>query len=647
MFSNDWIRYVIKSSTLALLFMGMGIIAPAFGDDLFEGTPSPHRATTRPATQPATTQPATAPTTQPIPGKLYLTTWAPTGHLKNPVALTFDRQGRCYVAQTQRREKGEFQVRTDPLHRVIPDHAFITVEDRFRWAGDGDVAWGTQTGGNKETITRFEDSNGTGKADKSQIFYQGFDQNGNDILAGILWHDGNIYATLAPNLWLLQDNQGDGHADVVRSLSFGYGVHMSYSGHNMHGLTVGPDGKIYFTIGDKGLHVTTPDGRILNYPWCGSVIRCNPDGSALEVFAYGLRNPFEIAFDKYGNLFSVDNDGDYPTERERLVYITEGSDSGWRYNWQYRSKSYDVAAPTPKDQKERYNPWMKERLWVPFFPGQAAYITPALANYTDGPCGFKYASEGSLNDKYRESFFISEFPKATISAFRVKPKGAYFTLEKPEVISRGVQCTGLTLGPDGALYRAEWGKSGFKLGNTGSVVKIDDSFAAQSPLRKETSKLLSEDFTGRPLAELMKLLRHEDMRVRLDAQFELVRQNALSQLKFMATNPNEPQMTRIHALWGLGQFVSRKFLDQGGVIALAKSLTGTLTDADPEIRAIGEVAWRAFDCVWPCRADAAGSGVAGRSKPARAILRGDNAGEDEGPGCHPPAAETCGAEPPD
>ena len=34
-----------------------------------------------------------------------------------------------------------------------------------------------------------------------------------------------------------------------------------------------------------------------------------------------------------------------PTERERLVYITEGSDSGWRYNWQYRAKRWDIGVP--------------------------------------------------------------------------------------------------------------------------------------------------------------------------------------------------------------------------------------------------------------------------------------------------------------
>jgi putative heme-binding domain-containing protein len=238
-----------------------------------------------------------------------------------------------------------------------------------------------------------------------------------------------------------------------------------------------------------------------------------------------------------------------------------------------------------EERKNRYNPWMDEKLWIPSFPGQAAYITPALANYTDGPTGFKYATEGSLNDKYAGAFFIVEFPKATIRAFRVKPKGASFTMYGDEIVSRGTQCTGLTLAPDGALYACEWGKSAFKLGNVGSVIKLDDPFAAKTPLREETHKLLSESASQRPMKDLVHLLGHEDMRVRLDAQFELVHRNAIGAFKLVAFTPTEPQMARIHALWGLGELVSAKTLELPTVQVLEASLLKACSDADPEIRA--------------------------------------------------------------
>ena len=52
----------------------------------------------------------------------------------------------------------------------------------------------------------------------------------------------------------------------------------------------------------------------------------NPDDPG----ATGTRNLQEFSFDDHGNLISVDNDGDYPTESERVVYLPFGSESGWR-----------------------------------------------------------------------------------------------------------------------------------------------------------------------------------------------------------------------------------------------------------------------------------------------------------------------------
>ena len=82
-------------------------------------------------------------------------------------------------------------------------------------------------------------------------------------------------------------------------------------------------------------------------------MRSEPDGSNFEVFATGIRNLQEFSFDEYGNLISVDNDGDHQGETERVVYIPYGSDSGWRSNWQY-GKYTDA-------KNNRYNVWMDEQ----------------------------------------------------------------------------------------------------------------------------------------------------------------------------------------------------------------------------------------------------------------------------------------------
>ena len=112
-------------------------------------------------------------------------------------------------------------------------------------------------------------------------------------------------------------------------MSFGYGVHFGYTGHDLHGLRIGPDGKLYFSIGDRGLNVTNKEGKVLDYPdkvrccaaiWMARNWRCSPTG---------LRNPQELAFDDHGNLFTGDNNCDHG-DAARIVYVVEGGDTGWR-----------------------------------------------------------------------------------------------------------------------------------------------------------------------------------------------------------------------------------------------------------------------------------------------------------------------------
>ncbi len=129
-----------------------------------------------------------------------------------------------------------------------------------------------------------------------------------------------------------------------------------FSGHGMSGVTVGPQGRIWWGIGDIGSNVTDQDGKNWKNPNRGVVVRCDPDGSNYEVFAHGVRNTHEFACDQFGNLISVDNDGDHAGERERLVYLIDGSDTGWRINWQF-GKYTD-------DKNNRYKVWIDEKMGV-------------------------------------------------------------------------------------------------------------------------------------------------------------------------------------------------------------------------------------------------------------------------------------------
>src|SRR5207302_5675855 len=147
-----------------------------------------------------------------------------------------------------------------------------------------------------------------------------------------------------------------------------------FLGHDLHDLHFGPDGKIYFSIGDRGANIKLLDGRSVANTESGSIFRCNHDGSDLELFAFGLRNPQDLVFDEYGNLFTGDNNSD-SGDQARWVYLVEGGDNGWRVGYQLMERPYSRG------------PFNAEQLWYPQFERQAASIVPPIANIASRPSG--------------------------------------------------------------------------------------------------------------------------------------------------------------------------------------------------------------------------------------------------------------------
>jgi putative membrane-bound dehydrogenase-like protein len=501
--------------------------------------------------------------------------WSGKLNVPDPVAITLDDRGRAYVTQTQRRQIQDLDIRKN-LDWIPDDVGLRRIEDKLalyrerlspeRSAenvarvqdlnGDGSHDYRDLTV-ISERIHRVEDKDGDGEADAIQLFADGFQTEVTGIAAGILWHQGAVYATIAPDVWKLRDQNDDGLSDERSVFAHGFGHHIAYAGHDMHGLTVGPDGKIYWTIGDKGIAVTTPDGREFSYPNEGGVLRANPDGSGFEVFAHGLRNVQELAFDEFGNLFGVDNDADMPGEKERFVCIVQGMDAGWRCAYQYRGNGY--------------NPWTAEKLWEPRQKGQPAYFIPPLSNYVGGPCGFAYNPGTALDASWQRTFFLTEAPGGKQWAFQVEPDGPAFRMVNSRQIGNGLAIIGWKFGPDGALYGADWGSTAYSLDQTGGIWRFDVPENKMAPERRETRETLAMNFGKLSAAAVAQKLAHADQRVRLKAQFELVARNEAGPLQEALSHPL--QLARVHAIWGLGQLQS------------AGPLLGLLSDADPVIRA--------------------------------------------------------------
>ncbi|MCR9292385.1 MAG: c-type cytochrome [bacterium] len=489
--------------------------------------------------------------------KLEFRKWSGDINVPDPVAVSVDDFGRVYATQTRRRKIQDLDIR-EHSEWIPNDLSLTSVEEKRAffhkalaidgdqqeqskhvqdWNEDGRHDWRDLTVVS-EAIYRLVDRDQDGVADEITTFAEDFRTEVTGVAAGVLANDGKVYATIAPDVWLLRDHDDDGVADSREVIAHGFGLHIAYGGHDMHGLTVGPDGKLYWSIGDKGIHVTTPDGRVYAYPHRGGVMRCNPDGSDFEVFAHGLRNVQEVAFDQYGNLFGVDNDSDQPDEKERFVYIVDGMDAGWRNYYQYRGESY--------------NAWTAEKLWELAGEQHPAYIVPPISHYVDGPAGFKFNPGTALSPEYRDFFFLTSAPNGQQYAFRTERTGDSFRMLDAHQIGEGLAIVGLAFGPDGALYGADW-DGGYPLDQKGSVIRIDVPANAASEARGEVQELLKQDFAQSPEAQLLSLLGHADMRIRMRAQFDLVERGATQALAATAMTESADILVRLHALWGLGQ----------------------------------------------------------------------------------------------
>lgn len=523
--------------------------------------------------------------------RLSIHLWAPDSLVYDPISINFDEQGRLYYSRTNRQKNSEFDIRghqdweigSISLQSIEDKRAFLRDvlspenSDKNQWLadlnGDGSHDWRDMTI-EKEHIYRLEDSNGDGLADRYQLVVEDFHDEVTDVAGAVMKYGDDLFVGVGPDMWRIRENKKTGLADDKTSISHGYGVHIGFGGHGMSGLTMGPDGRVYWGIGDIGFHGGGTDGSNYKYPNRGVIARSNPDGSDFEIFAMGVRNTHEFVFDEFGNLISVDNDGDHRGERERLVYLVEGSDTGWRINWQF-GKYRD-----PKNNT--YKVWMDENMHTPRSDDQAAYFIPPIANYVNGPTGMKYNPGTALGPSWKNTFFVAEFvgnpARSGIHAFKLKPNGAGFELAETKKIMGGVLATGIDFGPDGALYFSDW-IDGWRTKDYGRIWKLEDSEGRNSQIRKDTEALIKEDFGRLDGDRLENLLGHEDQRVRQKSQFELAKRGKSSMQVFQRQlEQKDNRLARVHAIWGISQ-LARKDISQ------AESLLPYLQDSDDEIRA--------------------------------------------------------------
>ncbi len=490
--------------------------------------------------------------------------------LANPVAFSIDEKGRFYVVETFRLHAGVTDIRGH-MTWLDEELASTSVENRIEYMSRFEGKRIDDYTKKSDRVKLIWDGDQDGKADNSTVFATGFNNIEDGLASGVLAYHGNIYFANIPKLWLLRDNDRDGVAESKKALLHGFGVRVGFLGHDLHGLRIGPDGKLYFTIGDRGAHVVTRDGpndRTVENHEEGAVYRCNFDGTGLEIFARGLRNPQELAFDAYGNLWTGDNNSD-GGDPARWVYVVEGGDSGWRVGYQFLT------------QPSARGVWLSERMCYPQFPGQAAFMLPPLANIGNGPSGLSYYPGIGLPDRYTNHFFLCDFRGSTgsgVHSFGVKPKGAGFEVVDRHEFIWEVLVTDGDFGYDGSFYISDWVQGWNKTGK-GRIYRVSDPVAVKAKAVKETKDYFAQGFESMGLNKLALLLAHPDMRVRQEAQFAIVELGPVTAARTFARVVTDTNLfARLHSIWGLGQIAHRSQL-------AVNELSKLLEDKDAEVRA--------------------------------------------------------------
>ena len=358
-----------------------------------------------------------------------------------------------------------------------------------------------------DKIIVLEDVAGHGRADRATVFAD------NLLLPmGLEPGDGGVYVALGTELLFLKDTKGDGKADIRRVVLSGFGTEDSH--HQLHTLRWGPDGRLYMnqSVYTRS-NIETPEGVVRLR--AGGIFRFDPRDQRLEVAYRGWINAWGHQFDAFGQSF-----------------ITDGAGS-LGINWGVTGATYATLAPA-------------RRTLQSISPGSYPKF-----------CGLEIVRSEQFPADWQGDFITCDFRANRVVRFKIADQGAgYVTRQMPDLLDTAADTfrpVDVKLGPDGALYIADWSNPIIQHGEVDFRDPRRDKIHGRiwRVAAKGRALLPTVDFTQSTTVALLDQLTSPNGYNQAQARRALVERGAESVLPDLAawTRAHPDERSLLQALW--------------------------------------------------------------------------------------------------